>query len=310
MSAAGSSRSARLRVLFYQVEKRQGGMTAAGYLKHCHGCSRRMITRLKQGRGSLAVNGRLLERLTERLAAGDLLELRLEPDPLSFFPNPALAVPTLYEDEDIAVFSKPAGMPVHPSHLHREDTLANFFAARCIETGEQAGFHPLNRLDRDTSGLCLIAKHPLAADRLAGRVEKRYYAVAEGMVDPPEGTLSFPIARAEGSIILRRVSPDGKPAVTHYRTLMQGNGHTLLEIRLETGRTHQIRVHFSHIGHPLAGDELYGGSRLLIPRQALHCGELRFPHPISGEALSFSAPVPEEMRRLLRPVAPPFSETP
>ncbi len=265
-----------------------------------------MITRLKQGRGSLALNGMPLERLTERLAAGDILELRLEPEPLPFPPNPALSVPILYEDEDIAAFSKPAGMPVHPSHLHREDTLANFFAARCAETGEQAGFHPLNRLDRDTSGLCLIAKHPLAAERLTGRVEKRYYAVAEGLVDPPEGTLSFPIARAEASIILRQVSPGGKPAVTHYRTLEQRNGHTLLEIRLETGRTHQIRVHFSHIGHPLAGDELYGGSRLLIPRQALHCGELRFPHPITGEILSFSAPVPEEMRRLLQPSASSF----
>lgn len=271
-------------------------MTAADYLRHCHGYSRRMITRLKQGCGSLAVNGEAFPQLNGRLAEGDRLEVRLMTAEQEFEPNPALQVPVVYEDSDVAVFSKPAGMPVHPSHRHRDDTLANAYTAR---VGASAGFHPVNRLDRDTSGLCVVAKHPLAAARLAGRVDKVYYAVAQGLVDPPDGTLDFPIARAGESIILREVRPDGKPSVTHYRTLEQGNGHTLLEIRLETGRTHQIRVHFAHIGHPLAGDDLYGGSLALISRQALHCGRVRFEHPVTGERIRLEDPLPLEFRRVL-----------
>ena len=271
-------------------------MTAADYLKYCHGYSRRMITRLKQGCGSLAVNGEPFPLLKGRLAEGDRLEVRLETAEQDFEPNAALEIPVTYEDGDVAVFSKPAGMPVHPSHRHRDDTLANAYAARY---GCSAGFHPVNRLDRDTSGLCVVAKHPLAAARLSGKVDKVYFAVAEGLVSPPEGTLDFPIARVGESIILRQVSPGGKPSVTHYRTLEQGNGHTLLEIVLETGRTHQIRVHFSHIGHPLAGDDLYGGSLALISRQALHCGRVRFEHPVTGTLIQAEAPLPEEFRSLL-----------
>lgn len=290
-----------MRRVVYCVDERHGGMTAADFLGHCHGYSRRMITRLKQGCGSLAVNGTEAERLTVRLKAGDRLEVRLEAKEQDFLPNAALCAPVVYEDEDVVVFSKPAGMPVHPSHRHLEDTLANAFAARCLEKGERAGFHPINRLDRDTSGLCVVAKHPLAADSLAGNLEKTYYAVAEGEVEPPEGRLSFPIARAGQSIILRRVDPEGKSAVTRYRTLERGNGHSLLEIRLETGRTHQIRVHFAHIGHPLAGDDLYGGGQKWISRQALHCGEVRFTQPITGEKLTVRVPLPEEMARILLP---------
>lgn len=295
-----------MRTIVYYVDERYGGMTAAGFLGHCHGYSRRMITRLKQGCGSLAVNGTEAERLTVQLKAGDRLEVRLEPQEQDFLPNAALCVPVVYEDEDVVVFSKPAGMPVHPSHRHREDTLANAFAARCCEKGERAGFHAVNRLDRDTSGLCVVAKHPLAADRLSRNLEKIYYAVAEGVIEPPEGKLSFPIARAGQSIILRRVDPAGKSAVTRYRTVECGNGHSLLELRLETGRTHQIRVHFSHIGHPLAGDDLYGGGRGWISRQALHCGEVRFTQPITGEKLAVYAPLPEEMERVLHPKSVSF----
>jgi len=273
-------------------------MTAADYLRHCHGFSGRMIIRLKQDCGSLAVNGAPLARAVDPLSAGDILTVTLRPEEQAFTPNPSLSLPVVYEDEDVAVFAKPAGMPVHPSHRHREDTLANFFAARIAASGEEASFHAINRLDRDTSGLCVVAKHPYAADRLSKKVEKVYYAVAEGEVTPDEGTLSFPIARAGESIILRKVDPKGKEAVTHYRVLKRGGGHTLLRIVLETGRTHQIRVHFSHIGHPLAGDDLYGGSVKRLPRQALHCGEVTFPHPVTGEKVSLFSSLPPEWEAL------------
>ena len=281
------------------MEKRHDGLSAADYLRNCHGYSRRMLTRLKQGCGSLAVNGIAIGRLTEKLSEGDCLEIFLDVEEQVFEPNYQLSVSVAYEDEDVVVFNKPAGMPVHPSHRHRDDTLANVFAARCLKKGEKAGFHAINRLDRDTSGLCVVAKHPYAADRLSGEVDKTYYAVIEGIPDFSCGTLSFPIARAGESIILRRVDPAGKHAVTHYRMLKSGNGHSLLEIQLETGRTHQIRVHFSYIGHPLAGDDLYGGQTTYISRQALHCGKVRFFQPVTGRKLTVCAPLPEEMEQVL-----------
>ena len=280
-------------------------MTAVDYLRHCHGYSRRMITRLKQDCGSLVVNGRQVERLTVPLSAGDRVEVRLASEEQGFLPNAALCVPVVYEDEDVIVVSKPADMPVHPSYRHREDTLANALAALC----PSAGFHPINRLDRDTSGLCVVAKNSFAAGRLSGAVSKVYFAVVEGEVSPMEGVLSFPIARERESMIRRCVSSEGKPAVTRYRTILRGNGHTLLEIRLETGRTHQIRVHFAHIGHPLAGDDLYGGGRRWITRQALHCGEIHLTQPVTGEALCLKTPIPGEMERILRPESDEFGKS-
>ena len=207
--------------------------------------------------------------------------------------------PVLYEDADVVVFDKPPGMPVHPSHRHREDTLANLFAARYGEKGVGCSFHPINRLDKDTSGLCVVAKHPVAAAALSGAVDKVYYAVAEGIVSPPEGIINLPIARAEESIILRKVDPAGQTAATRYRTLRTGNRHTLLEIRLETGRTHQIRVHFSHLGFPLAGDILYGGCMEFVRRQALHCGVVQFRQPLTEKPVLVQAPFPPDLLHIL-----------
>ena len=283
-------------------------MRLSDFLRLCHGYSRRMITRLKQEQAAVTVNGVTPERLTETVHPGDVVEVFLRGEEPRFSPNPALSIPVLYEDDALVVFDKPAGVPVHPSYRHQEDTLANAFAARYV--GQAVSFHVMNRLDRDTSGACVVAKDPLAAAALTGAVEKVYYAAVQGTVEPPCGTLSFPIARRGESIILREVRPDGKPAVTHYETCRTGNGITLLKIRLETGRTHQIRVHFSHIGHPLAGDDLYGGSREKLGRQALHCGEVTFRHPADGRLLTVSAPLPEEIARLTEETGAPFCENP
>ncbi|MGI5895337.1 MAG: RluA family pseudouridine synthase [Oscillospiraceae bacterium] len=289
-----------MRTITYTVEERYGGCSVSAYLKNCHGYSRRALSRLKQGRGSLAVNGTpVVQLVATRLQPGDVLTVLLENASPRFVPNPALMAPVLYEDADVVVFDKPPGMPVHPSHRHREDTLANLFAARYGEKGMGYSFHPINRLDKDTSGLCVVAKHPVAAAALSGAVEKRYYAVAEGIVSPPEGLINLPIARAGESIILRKVDSAGQTAVTRYATLRTGNRHTLLEIRLETGRTHQIRVHFSHLGFPLAGDTLYGGHTEFVRRQALHCGVVQFRQPLTGEPVLVQAPLPPDLLHIL-----------
>ena len=167
---------------------------------------------------------------------------------------------------------------------------------------EAHAFHPVHRLDRDTSGLLLIAKEPQIQYQLSPKgcknFKREYQAIVEGTLTPPDGLIDAPIARALPSIILRKVSPDGQPARTHYRTIKQGNNLSLIELELDTGRTHQIRVHMAHLGHPLLGDDLYGGNMDYIQRQALHAFRLSFKHPMTGENLVITAPPPADFLRI------------
>lgn len=208
-------------------------------------------------------------------------------------PNPQLHADIVFENGSIVIFNKPAGMPVHPSAKHRDDTLGNLFAYLYPELI----FRPVNRLDKDTSGLCIAAKDPHAANLLGGGCRKTYYAAVHGLTEQ-SGAISAPIARQRESVILRCVRRDGRAAVTHYERIRQTGKYSLLKIRLETGRTHQIRVHFSFLGHPLAGDDLYGGSRADIGRQALHCGEIVLTDPESGDRITVSAPLPGDIAEL------------
>ncbi|MGN0641853.1 MAG: RluA family pseudouridine synthase [Huintestinicola sp.] len=252
-----------------------------------------MIIKLKQTENGITRNG-ILCKTTDRLLRGDTIVLTLPADEKAQDANHLLSVPKVYEDEDIVIYNKPSGMPVHPSAKHRQDTLGNCFAA---EYGGLA-FRPVNRLDKDTSGLCLIAKNPLAANISSESISKVYYAAVSGRI-AESGRIDAPIARERKSIIKRVVRSDGKHAVTNYTPLRSNGKYTLLEITLETGRTHQIRVHMAHIGHPLAGDDLYGGSREDISRQALHCGRMTLTHPVTGETITASAPLPEDMCTLI-----------
>lgn len=207
--------------------------------------------------------------------------------------NGSLTAPVMFENDFVTVFDKPAGMPVHPSAKHRTDTLGNLFAAMYPELV----FRPINRLDKDTSGLCLIAKDPHTANILQGKCHKIYYATVHGATEE-SGIINAPIARERDSIITRCVREDGKYAVTHYKKTAENDKFTLLEIELETGRTHQIRVHFSYIGHPLAGDDLYGGQRQDISRHALHCGKMSFICPVTEEKITVESGLPDDMKRL------------
>lgn len=269
----------------------QGDDTVGGLLKSRQ-LSRRLVTRLKAREGGILLNGKHT-RTIDRVICGDVVEIFLEDDKY-LEENPALSVPIVYEDADLVIFNKPTNMPVHPSHLHRDDTLGNFFSY--LYRG--CSFRPINRLDRDTSGLCVVAKNALAAAALQRSIDKTYFAIVCGQISG-EGRISAPIAREDGSIIKRCVSDNGQSAVTDYRVLESGARYSYLRIKLQTGRTHQIRVHFSNLGFPLAGDDLYGGGMEDITEQALHCGEVSFTHPITGIEMVFSVEIRADMKRLI-----------
>ncbi|WP_303835647.1 RluA family pseudouridine synthase [Ruminococcus flavefaciens] len=268
-------------------------ITLEKFLLGKKGVSRRLLTKLKRQEGGMTRGGKLI-RSIDTVQRGDVIVLSLEDD--SFLePNGSLNVPIAYENDSLVVFNKPNGMPVHPSIRHQGDTLGNYFAHLYPELT----FRSVNRLDRDTSGLCIIAKDAHAAKLLQGCCQKVYYAAVHGTI-PESGTIDAPIARERESIILRCVREDGQRAVTHYKRLMTNGRYSLAEIHLETGRTHQIRVHFAHIGAPLAGDDLYGGLRDDISRQALHCGQLSFREPLTGEPITVSSELPEDIKALFK----------
>lgn len=278
-----------MREISYTVPAEFDGVQAQVFLKS-RGISRRVLTALKRSGGLTCGGGTL--RTVDAVHAGEVITLRLDGGETSVAANPELSADVVYEDEDVVVFNKPPFMPVHPSQRHHDDTLANLFAARY----PGLPFRPINRLDRNTSGLCVCAKNQFAAAALSGSISKVYYAITDGT--PPGNTVNAPIGRLGDSVIERCVTPDGKPAVTHFRKIA-GERRALLRITLETGRTHQIRVHMSHIGFPLCGDDMYGGECTAISRQALHCGEVEFTLPVSGERITVSAPLPEDMAAIL-----------
>lgn len=261
-------------------------------LNECH-VSKRQLTKLKQIENGITVNG-IHARVTETVANGDII--RLKSGNSTFLePNPGLSVPKAFENDFLVIYDKPVGMPVHPSIKHQGDTLGNCFAA------DYPGitFRPVNRLDRDTSGLCAVAKNAYYASLLQNSIEKTYYAVVQGKI-VGNGTIDLPIAREKESIIKRVVREDGQNAVTHYSAIDGNDSFTLLEIKLETGRTHQIRVHLSYMGHPLAGDDLYGGSTAYIKNQALHCGRMLVRLP-NGENLNIISEIRKDMKKLIMP---------
>ncbi|WP_037293232.1 RluA family pseudouridine synthase [Ruminococcus flavefaciens] len=266
-------------------------VTLGNFLTGRKGVSRRLLTKLKRQEGGITRRGETV-RSIDMVEKGDVIVLALEDD--SFLePNGSLNVPIAFENDSLVVFDKPGGMPVHPSIKHQGDTLGNYFA----HLYPQLTFRAVNRLDRDTSGLCIIAKDALAAKLLQGSCEKVYYAAVQGLI-PDSGTIDAPIARERESIIVRCVREDGQRAVTHYKRLLCSDKYSLAEVHLETGRTHQIRVHFAHIGAPLAGDDLYGGLRDDITRQALHCGSLSFSDPLTGRPITVSSELPGDIKSL------------
>lgn len=289
------------RILKYTIKESDNGTTVGDFLKR-HGYSHPIIVHLKKTENGILLNGKW-SYVRSVLTTSDLLEIRLiesqssENIPPTEISDEDFLKMTVYEDEDILLINKPVGLPVHPSLGHYEDTLANYCAYYYLHSNFI--FRCVNRLDRDTSGLVLIAKNMLSScilsnEQLSRNIHRTYLAIASGNT-PASGTITYPIARKAESIIERCVDiENGDSAITHYETLDTRNGYSLVKIQLETGRTHQIRVHMKAIGHPLPGDFLYNPDFTHIKRQALHSYRLEFTHPITGEALSFTQNPPKD----------------
>ena len=291
------------RIFHYQITENERGTTVLDFLRK-KGFSRHILSSMKADKEALTRNGQRIGG-REQLLAGDYFRVRLleTVDSDGIIPV-SMPLSILYEDEDILVINKPADMPVHPSIGNYTKTLANGVAAYLDAKGEHSPFRCINRLDRDTTGLIVLAKHALSAAVLSQAMRSReihrtYQAFALGET-AASGTIDAPIARLDGSLIQRTVDfASGERSVTHYRTLAHYSVFSHLELNLETGRTHQIRVHMAYIGHPLLGDTLYNKTPGTFPRQALHSASLSFVHPITGEPLNFHAPLPEDMQNLL-----------
>ena len=292
------------RTINYQIDKTAAGLRVEKFLKR-KGYSSQNISSIKHMPESILVNG-VHYYMRQELAEGDCLSVRISETKCSDkIPPVELPLDIVYEDEDIIVLNKPAGMPIHPSLNNYYNTMANALAWYYQEQDKPFIFRCCNRLDRDTSGLTVVAKHLVSAGILSsmtGRreVHREYLAIASGHVTPEAGTISAPLGRKPGTIIERMVDWDnGETAITHYHVVKTTRHYSLVALKLETGRTHQIRIHMKHLGYPLIGDYLYNPDMRHIGRQALHSHKLSFYHPITGEMMSFTAPLPDDMQAAL-----------
>lgn len=237
---------------------------------------------------------------------GDIIKVTL-PDETSGFEPQDIPLNIVFEDDDLILINKQPNLTVHPTKGHPSGTVANALMYYMEQTGESFKIRFVNRLDMDTSGLLVVAKNAYCQNDYTKQmkentVEKRYLSIVKGIVEADSGIIDLPIGRPDPEHVKRGVMEDGAPSVTHYKVLERfpESGYTLVELLLETGRTHQIRVHMSHIGHPVLGDWLYGGENiLLIGRQALHAARLTFTHPITKERLTFEAPLPDDIQNVL-----------
>ncbi|MBM7096072.1 RluA family pseudouridine synthase [Bacillus sp. H-16] len=266
------------------------------FLRKEKSMSRKTLAEVKHGGGALLVNG-VEKGVRERLRSGDIVTVLFPPEKVSEALTPLpMELDVIAEDDHMLVVNKPAGLPTVPSSNDPGRSLAHGVIHYYLERNIPYTFHAVTRLDRDTSGLMIIAKHRYAHDQfMKAGIKREYVALVEGHLEETEGTIDASIGRRDGSIIEREVREDGQRGVTHYTVMKLLDDATLVRVRLETGRTHQIRVHFSYIGHSLLGDTLYGGSDDFIPRQALHSAALMFVHPFTGEKHEYEAVMPEDL---------------
>lgn len=292
------------RVIDYIIDEAGDGLRIEQYLRR-KGYSGQNLAEIKRMPKSVLVNGEHYY-MKQKLNTGDHLSIHIcETKCSEKIPPVQIPLDIVYEDEDIIVINKPAGMPIHPSLNNYTNSMANALAWYYQEQGKPFIFRCCNRLDRDTSGLTVVAKHLVSGNILSDMVRRRdihreYLAIVRGHVSPEAGTINAPLARKPGTIIERTVDwEQGETAITHYRLVEERNGHSLVSLRLETGRTHQIRIHMKYLGYPLIGDYLYNPDMEYIGRQALHSHRLSFTHPITGKPMEFTAPLPKDMEKVL-----------
>ncbi|MGG1676560.1 RluA family pseudouridine synthase [Neobacillus sp. NRS-1170] len=290
--------------LEWGIDSSNAGMLVKEFLK-MEEISRSALTDIKFNGGNILVNDEEVN-VRYKLLEGDILRIIFPPEsPSEGLKGEELPLEILFEDDFLLVVNKPAGMNTIPSREHPDGSLANGLVGYYEDKGIQATSHIVTRLDRDTSGIVLIAKHRhvhhlFSLMQRSGKVKRSYEAFAGGSIMKDKGTIIAPIGRKVESIIEREVRDDGQYACTHFQVIERNCSFTHIELQLETGRTHQIRVHLSYIGHPLLGDDLYGGETSVIERQALHCKKIKFIHPFSQKIMYFTAPLPDDMQDILK----------
>lgn len=286
----------------YRLRPEDSGQKYLSILLHKFHFSIKLLSRLKQGE-RVWVNGKFTY-LTTRGKEGDLLSVELFPEEDPTIKGENLPLDILFEDEYLLAVNKPVGQVVHPNKRYPAQTLGNAVIGHWERLGENRLYRPIHRIDRNTSGVVVIAKNQFAHQQLAwqlerGHIHKRYHGFVEGVVAGNAGIIDDPIGFAPNSFIKRQIHPEGIPARTCFRVLHRYARASLLEFILATGRTHQIRVHCEGFGHPLLGDDLYGGGTTLLTRHALHSSMYAFLHPATGLPLVIKAPFPEDLRNLV-----------
>ena len=292
------------RYLTYIIKPEESGITIKDYLKK-KSFSHALIANLKKYEDGIMVNG--VRKYTDHhLVTDDELNVCIREKPtVSRIMATELKLSVLYEDEDLMVVDKQAGIPIHPSRLNNTETLANAVANYLTDKGIDPVFHCINRLDKDTSGLTIIAKNMYAASLLSEMIRIRtirrdYLAICEGIFRNKQGSVCAPITRNGTSMIRYVDHENGEYAETDYKVTGEGNGLSLVKLTLKTGKTHQIRVHMKHIGHPLIGDRLYNPDNTIMERQALHAQKLTFTHPVTGMNISITSDIPADMESVIR----------
>lgn len=292
----------------HKVTPEDEGLQVKDIMRQYFDFSARLRNRIKREK-LVTLNGSVTEGWI-KTTAGDIVKITLPDEKSNFLPQDIPLYP-VFEDDDILVLNKQPGLIVHPTKGHPTGTVANALMSYMEKTGRHFKIRFVNRLDMDTSGLLVVAKNAYCQNDYTrqmkeGQVEKRYIAIVTGTPSSDSGIIDLPIGRPDPVDVRRGVMESGAPSVTHYRVLerfpssVYPCGYSLVELLLETGRTHQIRVHMSHIGHPILGDRLYGGENIhLMERQSLHAARLSFTHPITKERLDIEAPIPDDMRRAI-----------
>lgn len=286
----------------YTLQPTDDGKKYQDILERKFHFSHNLLQKLKQGE-RVWVNGKF-SYLSSRGCSGETLTIELQTTESISIPGENLPLHILFEDDFVLAVNKPAGQVIHPTPRYPSGTLGNAVVGHWLAQGEKRPFRPVHRIDRNTSGVVIIAKNQFSHQQIAWQLEhqqicKLYLGLVEGQVGKDEGIIDAPIGLVPGSFIQRQVSSEGLSAVTRFRVLKRFKDVTLLQFILETGRTHQIRVHCQTLGHPLLGDDLYGGGITRISRQALHSSMYEFLHPLTGKKISIRAPWPEDLRKLL-----------
>lgn len=289
------------RILTFKVNEKYNNRPIIDVLENKFRMSSGLISALKKENDGIMVNG-LHQTVRYTLTSGEQLKITITEGASENIEPHYLPLEIIFEDEDLLAVNKPYGMPTHTSIGHHTDTLSNAVLYYLNKNGEEHTFHAVTRLDKDTSGVVLIAKNRYAHDLLGrlirqDKIQKTYIAAVCGSLSG-SGEINAPIAREDQSIIKRKISENGQSALTLYSSINHTEKYSLIKLNLKTGRTHQIRVHMSHIGHPLAGDKMYGGDDS-AKRQLLHCSSLKFAHPLTNENIEIRAPIPKDFSDFL-----------